>query len=277
MLRGLAIRRLVVPSSPLRSMWPRRVLRLIAVPARQPPRRGQRPSRRPELEPGENWFYHYRTDEVARDPRSLRGITTRSTNGARPGRPCAAQLGRAAALTRGRPTSGRGDDPFARPAKPAGEPISAVDADALARIDARVAARPPLLAAHAHRSGWTAVRDGDAGCADQRLRTHLRRPAPGQAPRDRRLDDLEQGKADDDRHAPWIGDDEDCQQDAGEKDHGVNCARRPGRLPRDLPDVAAWISGMRPFELPTADPSGHSGAPPRVPPAARRSHRRHRR
>ena len=167
------------------------------------------------FEPGEDWFYHYGTDQVAEGPvLPPRRTITRSTSRC-PAPPAACRPTGRSYSTDGH---GRGDGdarsagstssvsrsrPWTRTRSPASTPASQRACHSSPRTRTDPAGRQSVTA--------------HAGRADQRLRTHLRRPAARQAPRDGRLDDLEECKPDHDRHPPWIGHDEDRQQDAGEE------------------------------------------------------------
>ena len=59
----------MVPPAPLRGMWPRRLLRQLAEPARQPARhRSTGHSIVRSFEPGEDWFWDYETQQYYDGP-----------------------------------------------------------------------------------------------------------------------------------------------------------------------------------------------------------------
>ena len=62
------LRRLVVPPSSLRGLRPHRLLRLVSVPARPPPRGRRRASVVQSYEPGEDWFWDYASKQYTVGP-----------------------------------------------------------------------------------------------------------------------------------------------------------------------------------------------------------------
>ena len=78
MCRVPRLRRLVAPPPSLRPLRPYRLLRLVAVPARPPPRRQRRASHVQSFEPGEDWFLDYANQHYTVARRWFRRTITRS-------------------------------------------------------------------------------------------------------------------------------------------------------------------------------------------------------